>query len=261
MTAQLQLTDTDYPRSFKALCQERMATLRRAGQQALLKDGCRDVWQASVEDCVVAVVAAQSEMSLRQTQNDWIVAGLRRNGMLSYKPDFKSREMKPLKDEPAADYAQGSARYPSEWLQDRYSWVTKESGKMVPVQPDWSLIPGFKEIADLVEYQYTSEDQALLNLEELPEALRWPCVESGLLQIPLGLQKVAWKLDSAKSKDVKNKLKQKSLAKELRSKAKQVLAGKFQQRVAAQLKQMSLKQAASRITPMAGISAAKGRSL
>ena len=64
-----------------------------------------------------------------------------------------------------------------------------------------------------------------------------------------------------KSKDVKNKLKQKSLAKELRSRAKQLLAGKFQQRVAAQLKQMSLKQAASRITPMAGISAAKGRSL
>ena len=157
----------------------------------------------------------------------------------------------------------------SEWLKDRYSWVTKESGKMVPVQPDWSLIPGSKEIADLVGYQYwnsedamdTSEDQALLNLEELPEALQWPCVESGLLQIPLGLQKAAWKLDSVKSKDVKNKLKQKSLAKELRSRAKQLLAGKFQQRVAAQLKQMSLKQAASRITPMAGISAAKGKSL
>ena len=75
------LTDTDYSRSFKALCQERMATLRRAGQQALLKDGCRDVWQASVEDCVVAVVAAQSKMSLRQAQNDWIVAGLKRNRM------------------------------------------------------------------------------------------------------------------------------------------------------------------------------------
>ena len=107
MTAQLQLTDTGYSRSFKSLCQERVTTLRRAGQQALLKDGCRAVCQASVEDCDVAVVSAQSEMSLRQTQTDWIVAGLRRNGILSYKPDFKSGEMKPLKDEPAADYAQG----------------------------------------------------------------------------------------------------------------------------------------------------------
>lgn len=110
--------------------------------------------------------------------------------------------MKPLSDEPAADYPQGSGRYPSDWLKDRYSWVTKEdSGKFVPVEPDWSLIPGSKEISDLVEYQYWSaksetpeEDEALLSIEELPEALQWPCIESGILQVPLSLQKLAWKL-------------------------------------------------------------------
>ena len=122
--------------------------------------------------------------------------------MLAYKPDLQAGEMKPLSDEPAADYPQGSGRYPSDWLKDRYSWVTKEdSGKFVPVEPDWSLIPGSKEISDLVEYQYWSaksetpeEDEALLSIEELPEALQWPCIESGILQVPLSLQKLAWKL-------------------------------------------------------------------
>jgi hypothetical protein len=80
--------------------------------------------------------------------------------------------------------------------------VTKDdSGKFVPVEPDWSLIPGSKEIADLVEYQYWSakreapeEDEALLSIEELPEALKWSCIESGVLQVPLSLQKLAWKI-------------------------------------------------------------------
>ena len=202
MTASLQLTDTDYSRAFKSLCREAMARTRRDGQEALLKAGRKDVWNATVEDCISAVVVAQEEMSKRQHESDWICKGLRRNGMLAYKPDLQAGEMKPLSDEPAADYPQGSGRYPSDWLKDRYSWVRKEdSGKFVPLEPDWSLIPGSKEISDLVEYQYWSaksetpeEDEALLSIEELPEALQWPCIESGILQVPLSLQKLAWKL-------------------------------------------------------------------
>ena len=202
MTASLQLTDTDYSRAFKSLCREAMARTRRDGQEALLKAGRKDVWNATVEDCISAVVVAQEEMSKRQHESDWICKGLRRNGMLAYKPDLQAGEMKPLSDEPAADYPQGSGRYPSDWLKDRYSWVRKEdSGKFVPLEPDWSLIPGSKEISDLVEYQYWSakseapeEDEAPLSIEELPEALQWPCIESGILQVPLSLQKLAWKL-------------------------------------------------------------------
>lgn len=202
MTASLQLTDTDYSRAFKSLCREAVATRRRDGQEALLKAGKKDVWNATVEGCISVVVVAQEEMSKRQHESDWICKGLRRNGMLAYKPDLQAGEMKPLSDEPAADYPQGSGHYPSDWLKDRYSWVTKDdSGKFVPVEPDWSLIPGSKEIADLVEYQYWSakreapeEDEALLSIEELPEALQWSCIESGVLQVPLSLQKLAWKL-------------------------------------------------------------------
>ena len=268
MTASLQLTDTDFSRSFKSLCRETMGTLRRAGQQALLESGNREVWKASVEDCITAVVAAQSEMSLRQTQKNWILAGLRRNGMLAYRPDLESGELKPLQDDPVADFPQGSARFPSAWPKDRFSWVTKEeSGKLVPVEPDWSLIPGSKEISDLVEYQFwnpeeskdSSEEEALLKLDELPESLQWPCVQSGLLQIPLSLQKAAWKLDSATSEKVKAKKVQRKLAKDLKARARQALKGQFRKRVSAQLKVMSLKQAARGLTPMAGVSAAKGR--
>ena len=109
--------------------------------------------------------------------------------MLAYRPDLESGELKPLQDDPVADFPQGSARFPSAWLKDRFSWVTKEeSGKLVPVEPDWSLIPGSKEISDLVEYQFwnpeeskdSSEEEALLKLDELPESLQWPSTDSSV---------------------------------------------------------------------------------
>jgi len=45
-----------------------------------------------------AVVQAQSQMSERQASNDWIVSGLRRNGLLAYKPDFSKKTLVPLSD-------------------------------------------------------------------------------------------------------------------------------------------------------------------
>ena len=45
-----------------------------------------------------AVVQAQAEMSQRQACKDWIVSGLRRNGLLAYRPDFSKQTLVPLSD-------------------------------------------------------------------------------------------------------------------------------------------------------------------
>ena len=59
-----------------------------------------------------AVVEAQSEMSRRQAENDWIVSGLRRNGLLAYRPDFSKQALVRLSDSDCCGTAMGrSARF------------------------------------------------------------------------------------------------------------------------------------------------------
>lgn len=266
MTASLQLTDTDYSRSFKALCKSKMADLRSSGQEALLKAGKREVWQASHSDMLLSVVSAQKEMKERNLKNKWVVSGLRRNGMLAYAPDLQGRKLVPLANQPAAEMPQGSSRMQSSWLQDRYNWV---DANLEPLEPDWSLLPGVKAVTDLIEYEYwqgsetaekdEAEEEALLDLHELPETLQWPCIESGLLQVPLKLQALAWKLDKKDSVDVKAKRRSKKLVKALRKQAKQCLAGKFRQKMKEKLKEKSLKQALDDLVPISGIAAAKSK--
>ena len=105
----------------------------------------------------------------------------------------------------------GSARLKSSWLKDRYSWVNSD---LEPLEPDYSLMSGSKLVADLVEYDYWNpaqadeaaaveasplprEDAPLLNVGELPVELQLPCIESGLLRLPLELQRAAWRKELA----------------------------------------------------------------
>ena len=71
---------------------------RHSGQTALLAAGEKEFWRASHVDMAKAVVEAQSEMSRRQASDDWIVSGLRRNGLLAYRPDFSKQTLVPLLD-------------------------------------------------------------------------------------------------------------------------------------------------------------------
>lgn len=82
--------DTDFSKAFKALCRSSVDSLRSAGQMELLRSGSREPWRASVTDFVKSVVSAQTEMQKRNLEKDWVLAGLRRNGMLAYQPDYTS---------------------------------------------------------------------------------------------------------------------------------------------------------------------------
>ena len=198
MTASLQLTDTDFGRSFKALCRSEMDSLRSAGQMELLKAGCREPWKASVLDFAKSVVTAQSEMQQRNLKSDWVLAGLRRNGILAYQPDWESGQLLPVADEKLKGMRMGSARLrlQVDWLKSRYEWVSAEK---VPLEPDYSLIAGAKAVSDLLEWSYhnpseasesgsrSEESAALMEVSELPEELQLPCIESGVLVLSLDL--------------------------------------------------------------------------
>ena len=71
---------------------------RHSGQTALLAAGEKEFWRASHLDMLQSVAEAQAEMSRRQVCNDWIVSGLRRNGLLAYRPDFSKQTLVPLSD-------------------------------------------------------------------------------------------------------------------------------------------------------------------
>ena len=194
MTACLQLTDTDFSRAFKALCKSFVDSMRSAGQMELLKSGSREPWRASVTDFVKSVVSAQSELQKRNLESDWVLAGLRRNGILAYQPDYKSGQLCAPSDKKLQSFAMGSARLRSEWLLRRYEWVSESK---VPLEPDYSLIAGAKAVADLLEWSYynpledtegNSEDSGtLMNLSELPEEFQLPCIQSGVLTLSLDL--------------------------------------------------------------------------
>ena len=107
LTASLQLTDTDWSRAFKTLCRSEMESLRLAGQQALQKSGSAELWKSSHLDMAKTVVAAQSEMARRLDDKDWILQGLRRNGMLAYRPDWTLQKLVPLSDDDCGGQAMG----------------------------------------------------------------------------------------------------------------------------------------------------------
>ena len=99
LTASLSQT---WSRAFKALCRSEMESLRLAGQQALQKSGSTELWKSSHLDIAKTVVAAQSEMARRLDDKDWILQGLRRNGMLAYR-----QKLVPLSDDDCGGQAMG----------------------------------------------------------------------------------------------------------------------------------------------------------
>ncbi|CAE7251393.1 unnamed protein product [Symbiodinium natans] len=251
LTASLQLTDTDYARSFKALCRAEMESFRSSGQQALLAQGSREPWQASPLDMVKAIVSAQTTLRQRNEKNSWVVAGLRRNGILAYKASLAEQKLVPLSSEEVG----GSERIDVSWLRDRFLWVDKN---LVPLKPDFSLITASKELADLYEWDFHNpasapeEDKALMDISELPSELQLPCIESGLLRLPLELQLAAQRRSISTPVSVKDKKASRRYAKMVKSLAKKRVSAKLRKALRDKLKTQSLGQTLGKLVPRAG---------
>jgi hypothetical protein len=212
---------------------------------------------------VKAIVSAQKEMSRRQDSDNWICAGLRRNGLLAYRADLSAGRLVPVTDEEAGPM--GSARLKSSWLKDRYHWVNSD---LEPLEPDYSLMSGSKLVADLVEYDYWNptqadeaaavegkplvpEDGTLLNVDELPVEMQLPCIESGLLRLPLQLQRAAWRKELAGGFEANAKKRSRVAAKKVESLARRTLGDQMRALIRDRLRGMSVGQALKRFVPRA----------
>ena len=193
-TARLQLTDTDFSHKFKARVRVRMAEQRDQSEEALRRSGSSDAWQPSALDIVSSVVKAQDDMAEAQDHPDteWILSGLRRNMMLSYRPYPEG--LRPVTAETekwAENMLEGSSRIPQSWYADRLNWRDSAG---VPQEPNFELSKVAKEIADLIEWDYANpkpqdmaedvDDEPILEVVKLAEELETDCSIAMQLQLP-----------------------------------------------------------------------------
>ncbi|CAE7439407.1 unnamed protein product, partial [Symbiodinium sp. CCMP2592] len=258
MTASLQLTDTDFSRRFKSLCRTSMAERRSLGQKALTESGKSSVWAASVEDICETIVSAQKACA--EDASDWVLSGLRRNGMLAYRPLDGKLQPAELSTPSFKDLPQGSARLRSEWLEPRFGWV--QDG--IPSEPDWSLIPGTAAAQELLDWDVAhgdknSEEDYFCDMDSLPPTLRWNCFESGVLKLPPALLQKAWKREASLAVEEKARILAKKAERQLVSQAKRSVSEKFKEAMRLKLKDISRQQALALHVPEAGKAKAKAK--
>ena len=77
-----------------------------------------------------------------------VLGGLRRNGMLSFRPSLSSGcLMRSSCQGWAQELPEGGHRYPKEWLRERYEW---QDNKGRARKPTWNKCgPGVKEVEDM----------------------------------------------------------------------------------------------------------------
>ena len=168
MTAVLQLTDTEvaYPlksavlRSKDVMKREMRNTGEASGKVANFVCGPFQVLRL-IHEAHMHTVSCN-------LKTNFVLAGLRRNGMLSWRPSLS--QMKLVRSDGQAwaqQLPEGSHRYPSEWLKDRYSWLDEHG---TPCEPRWnSCGVGVKAPEDMEDHCYHGEEGAVVKLASTAE--------------------------------------------------------------------------------------------
>ena len=146
-TQRLQLTDTDFAKAFKADFRKALAAKRSShrleGKEGPFKISYRTVIEATLEAQEVAVK--------RNLDTSWVIRGAFRNGLIIFRPDWKSGTLKPLaaKDCGLEELELGSHRIPSEWMFPRKSWLQPPG---IPVEPEFSLSQAATTIQQVLDW-------------------------------------------------------------------------------------------------------------
>ena len=158
MTPVLQLTDTDIAFILKQcaeirkreIARELRAAAKAEGEMAVLDD-------LSLENILKIAGRAHKGVQEKVADTKLVLAGLRRNRMLSWRPDLKTGKLIRSDEQSwAKELPEGSHRQREEWSVDRYKWLDAD-GK--PEYPDWTVVDNAKDVADLAETDYCSKEQ------------------------------------------------------------------------------------------------------
>jgi hypothetical protein len=135
LTPVCQLTDTDIAFVLKAFArkakEELLSDKKLAAKQQkqLMSLSC-----APFEILTIASKAHQA-VEVRNAETKLVLAGLRRNGQLGYRPNLATGKLEKVEMTEGSwceNLKEGSHRYPGSWLEDRYDWLDI-SGRPVPV--------------------------------------------------------------------------------------------------------------------------------
>jgi hypothetical protein len=152
MTASLQLTDTDFSKTFKAESRHISERLQTEERRKARAEGRRPNLKMGPKEILQITQGAQKAMFKKNLENQWVLAGARRNYLLSYRPSLKENKLVMAQQwSQLQEFPEGTSRLRVSWYENRYKWFDLE-GK--PIEPDWSLIDKAASVADLVEYDY-----------------------------------------------------------------------------------------------------------
>ncbi len=169
MTPVLQLTDTDIAFILKRFVDREKEEIARDFRAVARLAGERCVYNnLNHEDTLRLIQNACRDLEFDAKKTDVVLCGLRRNGMLAYRPDFKRNEngtvdysegkfIKAHEQDWAKEKPMGSHRMLDEWHEDRFEFLDAETRRPKPA--DWTQISGATKEADLAELDYCSKEK------------------------------------------------------------------------------------------------------
>ena len=258
MTAAMQLTDTDFAHEFKSRVKHQVDEIMRAGMAKQRQDEAApsDHYKMSIKDVATAIDAAMEHMVQKNEKDQWVLAGLRRNGFLVLRPNEKGQLIYQSKQNWCKHLPIGSTRISEDWLKNRMSWI-KDAGRSVD-PPNWERIAGAKELADLIEWSYQHQEassnpsnEAVMTLESENQP-EW--VAAGNFQLPLELRRqLAMKEKSLteEAHERRKKIRQKRQDKKMRAEAKKILTEEQKEEIRSTLASKSRSEAMQQLVPSA----------
>ena len=156
MTPVLQLTDTDFAFPCKRAAAAAKNHLGREMRTAAQKEGVKASFKCGVEEIVYICHKAHMAMVEMNAKDNLVLAGLRRNGMLVWRPDIKNGKLYNCSQESwCKDLPVGSHRMKDSWLEEREMWITPEGR---PQKADWSRCEKAETEFDLAEADYCASE-------------------------------------------------------------------------------------------------------
>ena len=118
----------------------------------------KESFKCGLEEIVRIAQHGHQDMVRRNAAQDIVLAGLRKNGMLQYRPNTERLQFAYVDlDERFKDMPVGSHRLKDEWLFQRKDWLDN-TGR--PHKADWNKSEVAKTMEDLVEQDYYHKEKA-----------------------------------------------------------------------------------------------------
>ena len=135
LTPVCQLTDTDIAFVLKAFA--RKAKEELLSDKKLAAKQQKQLMSLSCTPFEIMTIASKAHQAVevRNAETKLVLAGLRRNGQLGYRPNLATGKLEKVEMTEGSwceTLKEGSHRYPASWLEDRYDWLDI-SGRPVPV--------------------------------------------------------------------------------------------------------------------------------